>query len=255
MRRLVIAAAAALSLSAVAAPQPALAAEATVAPPAQNWSFGGLFGTFDRASAQRGFQVYKEVCAACHGLRHLSYRHLGVLGFSAAEITAIAAEYKVPDFDDDGQPIERDARPSDRFRSPFANEAAGRAANNGAYPPDLSVIVKARADGANYLYALLTGYGNPPAGMQLGEGMHYNEYFPGHQIAMARPLNDEQVTYADGTANTTSQMSRDLTTFLAWAAEPEMEDRKRMGVKVMLFLLILTGLMYASKRKLWSDLH
>jgi len=255
MRRLFLAAATACAL-AVAAPVPAaLAAEEGVALPAQPWSFSGLFGTFDRASAQRGFQVYKEVCSACHSMRQLAYRNLGALGFSAAEVAAIAADVQVPDLDADGQPTERAARPSDRFRRPFPNEAAARAANNGANPPDLSVIVKARAGGADYLYALLTGYRDPPAGMQMAEGMQYNEYFPGHQIAMARPLNDDQVTYTDNTGTSTAQMARDVTTFLAWAAEPEMEARKRMGVKAILFLLVLTGLLYASKRKLWADVH
>jgi ubiquinol-cytochrome c reductase cytochrome c1 subunit len=251
LRSLALAAAVAL-----AAPMSAHAAGGGPAPPAQSWSFGGLFGTFDRASAQRGFQVYKEVCAACHAMKQLAYRNLAEIGLSDAEIRAIAADVMVQDGpNDDGEMFERPGRPSDRFRSPFANEKAARAVNNGAYPVDLSLIVKARPDGANYLYALLTGYRDePPPGVPVMEGMHYNEYFPGHWIAMGRPLNDDQVTYADGTAATVSQMARDVTTFLAWAAEPELEQRRAMGVRVILFLIVLAGMTYAVKRKVWADL-
>jgi ubiquinol-cytochrome c reductase cytochrome c1 subunit len=225
-------------------------------PPAQDWSFGGLFGTFDRASTQRGFLVYKQVCAACHGLRQLAYRNLEAIGLSEDEIRAVAAEVQVQDGpNDDGEMFERPGRPSDRFRSPFPNEKAARAANGGAYPPDLSLIVKARADGANYLHALLTGYREqPPEGVTPVEGMHYNDYFPGHWIAMARPLHDDAVEYADGTPATTEQMSRDVTSFLAWASEPELEQRRAMGVRVILFLIVLAGLTYGVKRKVWADL-
>lgn len=253
MRTLRLAAlAAALALAAPAATR---AAEA-VAPPPQDWSFGGLFGTFDRAAAQRGFLVYKQVCAACHGLRQLAYRNLAGIGLSEEEIRAIAAEVQVTDGpNDDGEMFERPGRPSDRFRSPFPNEKAARAANGGAYPPDLSLIVKARAGGADYLHALLTGYrDSPPAGVEPMEGMHYNAYFPGNWIAMARPLNDGQVEYADGTPNTTGQMAKDLTTFLAWASEPELEQRRAMGVRVILFLIVLAGLTYGVKRKVWAEL-
>ncbi len=156
---------------------------------------------------------------------------------------------------DDGEMFERPGRPSDRFRSPFPNEQAARAANNGALPPDLSVIVKARAGGADYIHALLTGYTDPPAGVEVMEGMHYNRYFPGHQIAMAPPLNEDQVAFHDGTPATVEQMSRDVATFLAWAAEPELEERRSLGVKILLFLTILGGLAYAVKRKVWADVH
>lgn len=245
-------------LGGLAVAQPALAAgEGAPEIPNRRFSFDGLFGTFDRASAQRGFQVYKEVCANCHAMKQLSYRHLRELGLSEAEVRAIAATVTVNDGpNDEGQMFERPGRPSDRFRSPFASEQAARAANNGAYPPDLSVIVKARENGADYLFALLTGYTDPPEGATLMEGMSYNTYFPGHQIAMAPPLTGEgQVEYHDQTPATVEQMAHDVVNFLAWAAEPEMELRKQMGVKIILFLTILGGLTYAVKRKIWAAAH
>jgi len=253
-----IAAAAALLapvLLVLAAPVPALAASADITFPAQNWSFNGPFGTFDRASAQRGFQVYSESCAACHGLRHVYYRDLQGIGLDAAQIEAIAAAVQVPAVGDDGQLTERAGLPSDRFRAPYPNERAARAAFNGAYPPELSVMVKARPGGADQLYALLTGYTDPPAGVAVGDGMYYNKYYAGHQIAMPSPLNDGQVTYADGTRASVEQMARDVTTFLAYTAEPHMEARKRMDVKVILFLIFMTGITYAVKRKVWADVH
>lgn len=233
---------------------PALAAGTAPPPPNAGFSFNSLFGTFDRASAQRGFQVYKEVCAACHAMRQLSYRNLMDLGLTEAQVREIAATFTVTDGpNDEGQMFERPGRVSDRFRRPFANEQAARAANNGAYPPDLSVMVKARKDGANYMHALLTGYGDPPPGVTLMEGMNYNRWFPGYQIAMPNVLNEDQLEFADGTRATVEQMSRDVTTFLAWAAEPEMETRRAMGVKVLIFLTILGGLVYAVKRRVWAD--
>lgn len=236
--------------------QPARAAGEAIAIPNTPFSFDGVFGTFDRAAAQRGFQVYKEVCAACHAMRLLSYRNLRELGLSDAEVRGIAASFTVMDGpNDEGQMFERPGRPSDRFRSPFANEAAARAANNGAYPPDLSVITKAREGGADYIHALLVGYEDPPAGMTMMPGMNYNRYFPGHQIAMGRPLNDDQLTFHDGTKATTEQMAHDVATFLAWAAEPELEQRRAMGIKILLFLTVLGGLAYAVKRKIWADAH
>lgn len=235
---------------------PADAAGESVPIPDRRFSFDGLFGTYDRASAQRGFQVYKEACAVCHAMKQLHYRNLRALGLSEAEVRAIAATVQVQDGpNDEGQMFERPGRPSDRFRSPFPNQNAARAANNGAYPPDLSVMAKARAGGADYIFALLTGYADPPPGVTLMEGMSYNRYFPGQQIAMAPPLNADQVTFRDGTPATVEQMAHDLATFLAWAAEPEMEERKRMGVRVIIFLTILGGLAYAVKRKIWADLH
>ena len=226
------------------------------AAPAQHWSFSGLFGAFDRGALRRGFTVYKDVCAACHGLRLLSYRNLTDIGFTEDEVKAIAAEVEVQDGpDDEGEMFDRPGKPSDRFKSPFPNDNAARAANNGALPPDLSLIVKARLGGADYLSALLTGYAEPPPGVQLPEGMSYNAYFSGKQIAMPPPLSDDGVEYADGTSATVAQQARDVTTFLAWAAEPELEERKRMGVKAVLFLLLLTGLLYVAKRRIWAGLH
>jgi ubiquinol-cytochrome c reductase cytochrome c1 subunit len=232
------------------------AAEAGKAPK-RDWSFDGIFGTFDRGSQQRGFQVYKEVCASCHSMKLLAYRNLSGIGLTEDQIKAAAAEFEVTDGpNDEGEMYDRPARPSDRFASPFANDNAARAANNGALPPDLSLMAKARKGGANYLHALLTGYKEePPAGFKLGEGMQYNVYFPGNQIAMAPPIADDAVEYADGTKATAEQIATDISTFLAWAAEPELEERKRLGIKVLLFLIVLTGMLYAVKRQVWKDQH
>jgi ubiquinol-cytochrome c reductase cytochrome c1 subunit len=221
-----------------------------------SWKHGGLFGTYDRAAAQRGLQVYREVCAGCHGLSLVAFRTLADLGFSEEEIKAIAAESDFIDGPDgEGEMFERPGKPFDNFPSPFPNENAARASNGGAYPVDLSLITKARADGDNYVYSLLVGYVDAPAGFELSEGMNYNAYFSGHQIAMPSPLSEDGVEYADGTPATVDQMAKDVTVFLAWAAEPKLEQRKSMGMKVILFLLILAGLFYAVKRKVWSDLH
>ncbi len=187
-------------------------------------------------------------------MRLLSYRNLRALGLSEEQVAAIAAQVQVTDGpNDEGQMFERDGRPADRFRRPFPNQQAARAANNGAYPVDLSVIAKARKGGADYLFALLTGYADPPPGVTLGDGMNYNRYFPGHQIAMAAPLNPDQVEFADGTPATVENMARDVVTFLQWAAEPELEERRAMGIKIILFLTVLGGLVYAVKRRIWAD--
>lgn len=235
----------------------AVAAEGEIHIPDTKFSFDGTFGTYDRGELQRGFQVYKEVCAACHSMNLLSYRNLQDIGLSADEVTAVAAGVQIQDGpNDNGDMFERPGRPSDRFRHPFANTAAARAANGGALPPDLSVITKARVGGADYIHALLMGYGEAPEGVTIMEGMHYNKYFPGHQIAMPPPLStDGQLTYADGTTATVDQMSRDVSAFLTWAAEPELETRRAMGVRVLIFLTILGGLAYAVKRKTWADVH
>ena len=233
-----------------------IAAGNTVKPTKQNWSFSGLFGTFDRGALQRGFQVYNEVCATCHSARLLHYRNLKDIGFSEDQVIKIAASREVTDGPNgEGEMFQRPARLSDRFVEPFPNEQAARAGNNGALPPDLTLMTKARVGGADYLHALLTGYNPAPKDMKLAEGMYYNLFFPGQQIAMPPPLVEGSVEYADKTKSTVNRMSRDLTTFLSWAAEPELEWRKRMGVKVILFLLILTGMLYGIKRKVWSDLH
>jgi ubiquinol-cytochrome c reductase cytochrome c1 subunit len=241
------------ALLALAVAGPALAQEESL--PHQNWSFSGPFGTFDRAAAQRGFEIYKNVCANCHSMKQAYYRNLTGIGLSDDDVKAIAAGISVPTIGDDGQPAERPATPADHFKSPFPNELAARAALNGALPPDLSVITKAREGGADYVYGILTGYGEPPATMKMGEGMYYDKMYPGHQIAMPQPLHDDAVTYTDGTKPTTEQEAHDVVTFLAYISNPEMEQRKRMGVKVTLFLVLLTGLTYAVKRKVWADVH
>ncbi|WP_347938594.1 cytochrome c1 [Rickettsia oklahomensis] len=232
-----------------------LAGEEALPPQKMQWSFDGVFGTVNREAAQRGFQVYKEVCSVCHGLNHLYYRNLKDIGFSDDEIKEIAKAYTVKDGpNDDGEIFDRPALPSDRFIPPYPNEQAARAANNGAYPPDLSLIIKARHDGANYIYSLLTGYKEPPAGFKLMQGTHYNPYFPGGQIAMPPPLIDGQVTYMDGTNASIGQMSHDVAVFLQWVAEPEMEHRKSMGLKVMMFLVVFTIFFYIAKNRIWSNL-
>ena len=221
--------------------------------PKQNWSFAGPFGTYDKASAQRGFQVYKEVCSSCHSMKLVYYRNLTGIGLSDTEVKNLAATIEVPTIGDDGQPAERPGLPSDHFKAPYPNEKAARAAQNGALPPDQSVIIKAREGGADYIYALLNGYEAPPADMKMGDGMNYNKWFTGHQIAMSAPLTDGRVEYTDGTKATVEQMSRDVVTFLAFVANPEMEERKRLGVRVVLFLALMTCLTYAVKRQIWSD--
>jgi ubiquinol-cytochrome c reductase cytochrome c1 subunit len=252
MRKLALAAAtvAALGLGTVlAAEEPKM--------PSEHWSFDGVFGTFDRAALQRGFQVYKEVCANCHAVKELYYRDLSGLGFSEEEIKALAAQVQVTDAqpNDQGEMFQRPGRPSDPIVRPFPNDNAARAANNGALPPDLALITKAREGGADYIYAVLTGYKEAPPDMKMGDGMNYNLYFPGHQIAMPQPLNEGAVTFADNTPATANQMAHDVVTFLSWAAEPTLETRKRTGWKVMIFLFICTGFFYAVKRKIWADLH
>jgi len=225
--------------------------------PKVDWSFDGVFGSFDRGALKRGAQVYFEACAGCHAVRLVAYRNLMDIGFTEAEAKALAAEYETRDGpNEEGEMFMRPAILADRFVSPYANDNAARAANNGALPPDLSLMVKARIGGADYLYGVLTEYHDEaPEGVELAEGMMYNSVFPGNQIAMPPPVDDNTVEYADGTKATKDQIAKDVTTFLAWTASPEMEDRKRMGVKVMVFLFFLTVLMYALKRKIWADVH
>ncbi|MBI1264377.1 MAG: cytochrome c1 [Alphaproteobacteria bacterium] len=250
---------------------PAIGAGYYRSPEPYDWSFEGPFGEYDRQAVQRGFQVYQQVCSACHGLKHLAFRHLGQEGgpfetvmVDGVEqsyanpndnpvIAAIAAEYLISDIDDIGETIERPGRPSDMFPYPFANEAQARAANGGAYPPDLSIIVRARHYGADYIRSLLMGYDEePPADLDIRAGSYYNPYMPGMVIAMAPQLWDGMVEYADGTEATTEQMATDVTHFLAWASNPHMEARKRMGLMVMIYLFGLAVLLYASYRKVWS---
>jgi ubiquinol-cytochrome c reductase cytochrome c1 subunit len=223
----------------------------------------GPFGKFDRAQLQRGFQVYKEVCAACHGLEQVAFRNLAELGYNEAEVKAIAAQWQieVPDINPDtGEPSTRPAHPADRFPSPYPNEIAARAANNNALPPDLSLITKAREGGAPYTYSLLTGYQNQPAELlqrfpdaRTPEGLYYNPYFANLNIAMAPPLIAEgQVAYADGTPATVDQMAKDVTAFLVWAAEPTLERRHTAGIAVVIFLLFATVFGYLAYRNIWA---
>jgi ubiquinol-cytochrome c reductase cytochrome c1 subunit len=223
------------------------------------FSTDGPFGKFDRPQLQRGFQVYKEVCSACHSLRRVAFRNLADLGYNEPEIKAIANQWQieVPDINPQtGEPTTRKAIPADQFPSPYANETAGRAANNNALPPDLSLIVKSREGGAAYVYSLLTGYQDPPANLpkeaQPAEGLHYNPYFPNLNIAMPPPISaDGQVTYADGTNPTRDQMAKDVAAFLEWAAEPNLESRHRTGTAVLFFLLIATVLAYLAYQNIW----
>ena len=249
----------------------------TPQPPREKWSFSGPFGKFDRAQIQRGFKVYREVCQNCHGLTLLAFRNLaesGGPGFTPAQAAAIAAEYKIKDGPNDaGDMFERPGRAADRFPAPFPNENAARASNGGAYPPDLSVIAKARTyergfpwfivdvftqyqeQGPDYLTALLKGYAAPPAGMTMPAGMNYNKYFPGHMIGMPPPIQEGQITYDDGTKGTIDQYAKDVTAFLVWAAEPHMEARKRIGLQVFIFLIVFAGLLYFTKKKVWAEAH
>jgi len=221
--------------------------------PHQQWPFEGVFGTYDRAALQRGFQVYKEVCSVCHPVKHLYFRDLEELGYSEDQVKGIAAQAQVTDGpNDQGEMFQRPARPSDKIPGPFPNDQAARVANNGALPPDLSLITKAREGGPDYVYAVLTGFKDPPAGFKMNKNMYYDEYFTGHQIAMPPPLSPDQVTFADGTKATVPQMAHDVVSFLSWAAEPNLDERHRMGFKVFLFLIVATGVFYAAKRKIWS---
>ena len=245
-----------------------------VKPVEQDWSFAGPFGTYDKGQLQRGLKVYKEVCAACHSMNLVAFRTLKDLGYSEEQVKTFAAEYEVQDGPNaDGEMFTRKAGLSDKFPSPFANVEAAAAANNGAAPPDFSLIAKARGvergfplfvfdiftqyaeGGPDYIHALLTGYGQtPPAGMEVGEGTHYNPNFMSAKaLAMAAPLSDDQVTYDDGKPQTVDQYSRDVSAFLMWAAEPHLETRKQTGFKVLIFLLIFAGLVYVTKRRVWAD--
>jgi ubiquinol-cytochrome c reductase cytochrome c1 subunit len=224
--------------------------------PHQQWSFDGVFGTYDKAAMQRGFQVYKQICSACHALTHLYFRDLEALGYTPDQVKAIAATDQCADGpNDQGQMFKRACRPSDPIPGPFPNDEAARAANGGALPPDLSMIVKAREGGPDYVFALLNGFKPAPAGVTVPPGKYYNEYFPGHFISMPPPLSDGAVTYADGTKATVPQMAHDVATFLAWASEPTLDARHRTGVRVFLFLIVGVGIFYAAKRKIWSAVH
>ena len=222
----------------------------------ENWSFNGLFGTFDRASLQRGYQVYKEVCSGCHSVQHLSYRNLSEKGgpeFSIEEAKAIAAQFEVEDGPNrDGEMFIRPGRLTDNFVKPYPNIEASTAANGGAYPPDMSVLAKARAGGADYIYSLLMGYEEAPAGFELDDGVYYNKYMSGNKIKMSEPITDGIVEYSDETQSSKEQIAKDVTTFLVWASEPHLESQHKMGFKAIIYLIILIILVYMSKQKVWS---
>ena len=245
----------ALAVLAVVPFQSAQAAGDSVTPPHKHWGFHGYDGTYDKAALQRGLKVYREVCSACHSLKRIAFRNLADLGYNEDQIKAIASEYTIQDGpDEEGEMFDRPGIPSDYFPSPFPNKQAA-AAVHGMVPPDLSLITKARKHGADYVHAILTGYEAAPEGEKLKPGQHWNKYMPAHVIAMAAPLSDELVEYEDGTPMTVDQYARDVAEFLTWAAEPEMEDRKRIGLNVLLFLTIFAFVMYGVKRKIWADVH
>ena len=222
----------------------------------RDWSFSGPFGTFDKAAMQRGFQVYNEVCAGCHSMKLIAFRNFADLGYNEAEIKALAAGYEVQDGpNDDGEMFMRPAIPADRMPAPYANDNAARAGNNGALPPDLSLIAKARPNGPNYLYSLLSSYDDAPEGKEVPDGMYYNAAYPGHLIAMPQPLYGDDVEYSVGAATSIEAVSADLTQFLMWAAEPKMEVRKRIGVAAVFFLSIFVIFSYLAKRRIWADVH
>lgn len=259
----------------LAVAQPASAQAEQVTPPRHKWSFAGPFGRYDQAQLQRGFKIYREVCANCHAMEMLSFHNLadaGGPGFSEAQAEAVAGEYKIKDLDDKGNQIERAGRLADHFPPPFANELVAKA-TYGVPPPDMSTLAKARGyqrgfpwflfdivtqyqeQGPDYIAAYINGYKEPPKDFQLPPNGHYNEYFPGHNTAMPQPLQDGQVKYDDGTPETVEQYGKDVAAFLMWVAEPKLDVRKRIGFQVMVFLLVFAGLMYFTKKKVWSDVH
>lgn len=267
-----------VAVAAVAIAIPANAAGGKVEIDYQQWSFAGPFGYFDRAQLQRGFKVYRENCSSCHGLSRVAFRNLAEDGgpsFSEEQAKAIAAEYTVVDGPDDaGDMYERPAILADRFPSPFPNEQAARASNNGAYPPDFSLLAKARAaqrgfpwfvfdmftqyqeNGPDYIYSLMTGYVDAPEGVEVPEGQYYNHSFlAGQFISMAPPLYNEAVEYTDGTPMTTENYARDVAAFMMWAAEPHLEERKKIGFRVMIFLIVFAGMLYFTKKKIWRNVE
>ncbi len=245
-------------------------------PSMQSWSFSGPFGKFDTAQLQRGYEIYQKVCSNCHSMKYVAFRNLAQPGgpeFSASQVKALAASFKITDgVDDSGNPLERTGRPSDYFPSPFPNEAAARAANGGALPPDMSVLAKARSyergglwfltepftqyqeEGVDYIHAILNGYKDTPKGFNLPDGKYYNEYFPGHAISMPPPLSDGLVDFTDGSPATLEQYSKDIAAFLLWAAEPKLDQRKQTGFMALVFLIVFAGLMYRMKKMVWAGL-
>ena len=220
------------------------------------WSFDGLFGTFDLASAQRGYAVYSQACASCHSMKQVTFRDLSGLGLDEDAIHNIAAGQPVPGGTDaTGNTVLRAATPDDHFRLPYANDVAARAANNGVVPPDQSRLALTIQGGPSFIQAYLTGFREAPPNVTLAAGMHYNDYVPGNSVAMPDPLQDGQVKYADGTKATKAQMAHDVTTYLAWVAQPHLEERRRLGVRVVIYLLLLLGLVFVVKRRVWADVR
>lgn len=253
MKKIVLAAAAALALVPFAASVQAAEEGPKMMP--VSFSFEGPMGTFDKMQLQRGLQVYREVCASCHSLKYVAFRNLAALGYSEAQVKALAAEYEFPDIDDEGSDTKRKGTPADHFPNPYPNEKFARASNNGALPPDLSLMTKAREHGPHYVYSLLLGYEDAPPGMNLLSGMNYNKYFAGNQIGMSQQIIDDKVTYADGTKATAQQISADITAFLHWAAEPKLEARHSTGFRVMIYVIIFTILAYFLKKRIWSRIE
>jgi len=256
-------------IAALALAAPALAENLSepLPPKPMTWSFNGVFGTYDKGALQRGFQVYKEVCSACHSLNMVAFHDLaaaGGPGFTEAQAKAIAAAYKIPAepndrgeiFDEKGNRLTRPGILADHFPPPFANEQAARAANGGALPPDLSLIIKAREGGPNYVYSIITGFGQkPPHGFTVQEGKYYNPYFAGRNISMPPPLSKGAVSFSDGTPATVDNEAKSIVTFLSWASEPDLDARHRVGFQVMAFLVLLAGLLFLAYRKVWHDQH
>ena len=252
MKKIVLAAAAALALTSTA---PAFAAGEAVELLKRDWSFEGPTGKFDRLQLQRGLQVYREVCASCHSLKYIAFRNLTALGYSEEQVKALALEYEYATIDDEGSDTTRKGTPADHFPNPYPNDNFARASNNGALPPDLSLMSKARVGGPNYVYSLMMGYEDPPPGFELLDGMNYNKYFAGHQIGMPKQINEDQVTYADGTKASAEQISADIAAFLHWAAEPKLEVRHATGFRVMIYVVIFTILAFFLKKRIWARLE
>ncbi|CAA7620055.1 cytochrome c1 [Magnetospirillum sp. UT-4] len=255
MRKLVLSAIVAAGLTAVGGTAQASGGGEPLMKPGFSWE--GVFGRYDKGELKRGFEVFHQVCSNCHGLRLVAYRNLAAVGLDQEEIKTVAAERELPDApNDEGMVSPRPGRPSDKYIDPFPNEKAAASANGGAAPPDLSLMAKARVGGPNYVYSLMLGFvENPPADHPIPEGKYFNTYFPGNAISMPPQLMEDLVTYADGTKATPEQMAKDITAFLNWAAEPELDERKSMGLKVMIFLLVFTAMLYALKRQIWKNIH
>jgi ubiquinol-cytochrome c reductase cytochrome b/c1 subunit len=245
-------------------------------PPMLKWSFSGLFGSYDRAQLQRGFKVYHDVCQNCHSLKLLAFRNLSEPGgptFTPAQVETIAAEYKVKDLNDQGEMAERPARPADRFPPPFESDAQARQVTGGALPPDMSVLAKARGfergfpwfvfdiflpyqeAGPDYIAAIIKGFEEKPPNVTLPPNTFYNKFFPAHAIGMRPPLTDKQIEYTDGSPQTVDQYAKDVAAFLMWAAEPHLDTRKRVGFQVMIFLIVFSGLLFFTKKKVWAAAH